>query len=289
MDKNYLPSKMFLVRVAFILGIIAIIFGIFKTYTYFKNKPQKNNQATVLVRDVVGTDSNNNGIADWEEYLWGLNPAKNGESNKEFIMAKRKTLSENGSVFSAQNENAKESENLSKEFFAVVMSLIQSNNMSEETVAQISDVIGQKVKTEPIPDIYTMDMLTVSTTTDSEITYFQAFDKLNAKYSNLDMGGELTIIAQGIANNDPQAIKIATNMASSYRSFGQELLKIPVPEKISAGHLALVNDYEKVAKSIEGFSGLLDNPLVGMKALLNYKKYSDSIITDINNISSNLE
>jgi hypothetical protein len=82
---------------------------------------------------------------------------------------------------------------------------------------------------------------------------------------------------------------IASTIASSYRSFGQELIKIPVSNKIAAGNLNLANDYEKMAQSIEKFPLILDNPLEGMKAILNYKKYSDGILSDIASISSNLE
>lgn len=288
MNREYLPSKVFVTKVVAIFIIVATIFGIYKLFSYFKNRPSKPG-VTVLVKDVVGKDSNNNGIADWEEYLWGLNPLKDGVANKEFIMAKRRTLSETSPLLIPQTENEKQSDALSKEFFAVVMSLMQSGNLTEDAVAKISDTIGQKIVPEPIPDIYNRNMITINNKEGGDIEYFQAFDKLNKKYADKDMGGELTIIAQGLANNDPQALRIASGIASSYRAFGQELIKIPVPEKIALGHVALANDYEKIAESLEGFSEILDNPLVGMKALLNYKKYNDSVTSDLASISSNLE
>lgn len=278
-----------MIKVAFIFVIIATIFGVYKTISYFKNRTSAKAGDVVLVKDVVGKDSNNNGIADWEEYLWGLNPLKNGASNKEYIMAKRQTLSENNPLSAPITGNAEESEALSKEFFAVVVSLMQSGSLTEDSIAQISNEIGQKIVPEQLPDTYTRDMVKINDREDADIQYFQALDKLNKKYADKDMGGELTIIAQGLANNNPQALRIASSIASSYRSFGQELIKLPVPEKISIGHLSLANDYEKIATSLEGFSTILDNPLVGMKALLNYKKYNDSITSDLASISSNLE
>ncbi|NVN96666.1 hypothetical protein HXX01_00190 [Candidatus Nomurabacteria bacterium] len=289
MNREYLPSKIFMIKVAFIFVIIATIFGVYKTISYFKNRPSAKAGDVVLVKDVVGKDSNNNGIADWEEYLWGLDPLKNGASNKEYIMAKKKTLSENNPLSAPITGNAAESEALSQEFFAVVVSLMQSGGLTEDSIAKISDTIGQKIVPEQLPDIYTRDMLVIDNKEDGDIEYFQALDKLNKKYADKDMGGELTIIAQGLANNNPQALRIAASIAESYRSFGQELVKLPVPEKIALGHLSLANDYEKIAKSLEGFSEILDNPLVGMKALLNYKKYNDSIASDLASISSNLE
>ncbi|HAQ02670.1 hypothetical protein A2467_01870 [Candidatus Nomurabacteria bacterium RIFOXYC2_FULL_36_8] len=289
MDSKYLPSRIFVIRIVVILLIIGVVFGVIKIVKYFKNKPNSKTPVKVLVKDIVQKDSNSNGIADWEEYLWGLNPSKNGPENKEFIMAKRKTLAENNNTLSPQNNEAKENEQLSKELFSVVMSLMQSGNLSEESISEVSKTIGSKIEVEQIPDIYTKNMLIINNKEDGDIAYFQAFKDLNEKYKDADLGGELTIIAQGIEKNDPQALYIATTIASSYRSFGKELIKIPVPEYLSEGNLNLANDYEKVSQSLEGMLKILDNPLIGMRALLSYKKYTDKIMTDLENISSNLD
>ena len=289
--KNYLPSKKFTTIILFIIVLVALFFTIKGVISLFKNKNStKGTPTTMVVGDLIQKDSNANGIPDWEEYLWGLNPEKDGPENKEFIMSKKQTLAENNpSLFSSDTDSAKESEVLSKEFFAVVMSLVQSGNLNDESVTQVSDAIGQKIVPEPLPDIYTKEMLTINNKQDSDIAYFQALDKLNTKYADKDMGSELTILAQGLANNDPKALEIASNIALSYRSFGQELIKIPIPEKIAVGGLSLANDYEKIAQSIESFKEILDNPLVGMKAILNYKKYNEGITSDLDSISSNLE
>jgi len=290
MNSKYLPSKVFMIRVAIVLVVIATVFGVIKTIKYFKNRPTKNTPVKVLVKDVVQKDSNNNGIADWEEYLWGLNPEKNGESNKEFIMAKKNTIGNNGApTINNGTDSAKEAEGLSKEFLALVVSLVQTGSMTEKSVSQVSSMFGEKIVPETIPDTYTRDMLTISNSEEADLEYFQELQKLNKKYEGSDMGGELTIMAQGLQNNNPQALIIASTIASSYRSFGQELIKIPVSNKIATGSLNLANDYEKIAQSIEKFPLILDNPLEGMKAILNYKKYSDGILSDIASISSNLE
>ncbi len=54
-------------------------------------------------------------------------------------------------------------------------------------------------------------------------------------------------------------------------------MKIPVPNDLTTTHLAIANDYEKVGQSVNGLSQLLDEPIVGMKALINYKKYTDML------------
>lgn len=287
MNSKYLPSRMFMIRIVVVVAIIAIVFGVTKIVKYFKNKPNSKTPMKVLVKDIVQKDSNSNGIADWEEYLWGLDPNKNGDSNKEFIMAKKKTLSENNSLYSEEGK-MKENEILSREFFTVIMSLLQSGNLDENSISEVSNTIGKKIEATPIEDIYTKDMLVIKNTEDSDIAYFEAFQKLTDKYSHADIGSELTIIAQGLSKNDPQALYATRTIADAYRSFGKEIIKIPVPNSISLGSLKLANDYEKTAQSIEGLTQILDDPIIGMKALINYKKYSDAIISDLDIISGNL-
>lgn len=289
MNREYLPSKIFMIRIAIILVIIATFFGISKIYKYFKNKSNDEVPVKVLVKDIVQKDSNNNAIPDWEEFLWGLNPEKDGQGNKEIIMQKKQALAEkDNSLFSGESKT-KENEVLSKEFFSIIMSLLQSGNLDQNSMAEISKIIGEKIESAPTPDIYTKSMLTIRNNEGSDIAYFEKFQKLTDKYTDADIGSELTIIAQGLLKNDPQALYATKTIALAYRSFGAELIKIPVPEYFSAGHLSLANDYEKTAQSIEELVQILDNPMVGMRGVINYKKYSDAIISDLKNISDNLE
>ena len=92
MKKEFLPSKKFFIRLTVAIVLIIVGFLIYKVSIYFKNRNSNNIAKQVKVINQVQDDSNNNGIPDWEERLWGLNPNKDGEANKEFILNKRKTL-----------------------------------------------------------------------------------------------------------------------------------------------------------------------------------------------------
>ncbi len=288
MDKKYLPSKFFVIRIAFILVLAVTIFGVYEIVTYFKNRPSGKAPVKVMVKDIVQKDSNSNGIPDWEEYLWGLNPLKDGPSNKEFILAKRKTLAENNGI-TEDGSNLTSTDQLSREFFSIVMSLQQSGSLNEDSIKLVSEAIGKKIESTPIPDVYTKEMLTVKTDSISARTnYFNQFKNLSAKYEGRNIGDELVFISQGLKNNDKTAMKATKSVSDAYKEFGQELMKIPVPTSIASIHLDLANSYEKTGQSIEGLTQILDDSMVGMKAIINYKKYSDAIVSDIEYIGDNL-
>jgi hypothetical protein len=284
---KYLPSKQFIARIIIILIIALLGWGIYQIPRLFrKNKNANIAPTTLQVKDLIQKDSNNNGIADWEEGLWGLDPTTNGPSNKEFILAKRLALAkdnanvvENGGVATSENDT------LSREVFALILSLQQSGSLNAESMKSISESVGQNIEPKDIPDIYTKDMIKIGGT---ESEYYIAFKNLVEKYQDKNMGSELSYVAQGLENKDPQALYAAKTVAVFYREMGQALIKIPTPVSLATTNLSLANNYEKVAQTIEGFSNVLNDQIAGMRSLINYKKYSDKIVADITKLSDNL-
>lgn len=292
--KKYLPSKKFMSLLLIVIIFIVMIFLVKGIVSLFKNingGKASNGVTEMTVGSIIQKDSNNNDIADWEEYLWGLNPYKNGKENKEFILSKKNALMQSGDIkIPDETESITENEILSREFFATIISLQQTGNLNDESMQSISDAIGQKIEAISIPDIYTKDMIKVEK--DSRKTkddYFIAFMTLAFKYENEDIGKELILISQGLGNNDPQALSAVKSIASAYKSFGSELIKIPVPASASSIHLDLANNYEKTGQSIEGLAEILADPIIGMRAIISYKKYNDAIASDIDELKEVLK
>jgi hypothetical protein len=64
-------------------------------------------------------------------------------------------------------------------------------------------------------------------------------------------------------------------------------MKIAVPSSFATVHLSLANNYDKTGRSIDGMLTLLTNQIAGMKALINYNIYSDALVADMEELSSN--
>lgn len=283
--KQYLPSRKFVIGLIIILAFIGIVFGAYKLIIYFKNKQSSKGPQKVLVKELVQKDSNKNGIPDWEEYLWGLDPQKNGEENKTFILDKKKSLIiENPSLLEDEAELT-ENELLSREVFAVIMAMQESGNITDESIQYIADQIGGKIVSEPLPDIYTRGMLT--TTIDTEDTVMDYYDKINEiilKYGDEHIGEELVFISQGLSRNDENALQLTKRVALAYKNFGADLMKITVPESLAGLNISLANNYNKTSESIYDLTEMLSDTLTGMKGLLNYNKYSDTLMNDLDKL-----
>ena len=191
--QKYLPSKKFITTILSLILIIGLVFGLFYgikgIISLIKNHKigGEKKEVGVTVEEIIQKDSNKNGIADWEEYLWGLDPTKNGQSNKEFILAKKKTLEENG-IISTDSEPLTDSDMLSQEFFATIITLQQTGDLDEETMQSVSEAFGKNIEIIPIADTYTRETLTiVDDSANTKATYYDALTKLINKYSDSDI------------------------------------------------------------------------------------------------------
>lgn len=284
MDPKYLPSKGFFKKVIIVGAFLVIIFVLYKTIPFLtqKYKQAKRNyeMKKVLVKDLVEKDSNSNGIPDWEESLWGLNPAKDGKENKAFIEEKRKAL---GYYDNQENsENLTLNDKIARELLVMIVTLKDSGNLNEGSINTISEALGAKIEAEELKDVYFKDNLEIVNTNTSTIkAYYSSFKSLVNKYENEDIGEEMTFISQAVQNNDLQALEITRNISESYRNFGKELMLIKVPNSLTNLHLSIANNYEKIGQSIEGMDKLLTDQLLGAGSIINYKKYQDELLLNL--------
>lgn len=289
--KRYLPSRKFLAIVLIIVIFISLYFAGKGVISWYKNRKMAkgDNLVEVTIGGVIQKDSNDNGIADYEEYLWGLDPRKNGAKNREFILAKKKELTENG-IINPDESAITENDALSREFFAAIISLQQTGDLNEESMKSVSESLGKNIVAVPIDDRYISSMLTVVNSSGvANQTYRQALGDLITKYESANIGSELTFVIQGISNKDPQALFAAKTVADAYISFSKDLIKIPVPRSLISEHLNMANNYEKTGQTINDLAQTLTDPIVGMRAITNYKKYSDLLASDLEKLSGILQ
>jgi hypothetical protein len=287
-----LPSKQFFKRVGAIVIIALILLAVIKTTTYFKNKSGINNdrvESKITVGEIIQKDTNHNGIADWEEVLWGFDPSKNGPENKEAILAKKAELAKaNPDGTSDAGDAITKNEQLSRDFFALIMSLQDSGNLNEASLNDAVGAIGSKVQATPIANKYSgaNQTFTKSSTKQDITAYLQKIKTLLEKHK--DLGDELVYVSAGLENRDPNAFTFAEGAASSYETLAKDMVKIPVPKDIADIMLSMANNYDKMGQSTEGLAKSFDDPLLGMRSLINYKKYSDLLGTDMSNLSKKI-
>lgn len=281
--KKYLPSRKFTTSLLTIVVILVSAILIKSLFSVIKKALVKSSsekkEVSVTVGDLIQKDSNNNGIPDWEEQIWGLDPTKNGPENKTFILSKKKILTDSGEIVAEDiNRQTSDNEVLSRQLLATILALSENGEINDETISSISESIGSQISMPNIPDRYNENDLNIVISNEDTISDYAVniliLDKL---YEDYDLGKEMILISQGIANQDALPLMSARTIASSYRLLSEIMLEIEVPSTLHKEHLKILNGYDKLALSIEGLSTSIVNPADGLQSILVYTKITEEI------------
>lgn len=286
MDSKYLPSKSFIKKAGILLVLVIIVLLITKVTPSIRAKISSEKNSKILVKDVIENDSNNNGILDWEEKLWGLDPKGDGSSNKEYIFAKKKSISGTSKVVESITQNDK----LSREFFSVIMSLQDSGMSTEDALAKISNEIGQKVELVQIPNTYKIsNLITVPPTKTSINTYKNGLTRILADYKNRGVGSEMGLLALALDHDNKNLLTGLDAIQISYFEMIKELSDLKIPNEIVTTHIIFLNNLEGSAVAMTNINKVFDDSIDGLSGVATYKKDSDDAATALTDISNYIE
>jgi hypothetical protein len=288
MATRYLPSKKF-TRIFLIgIGLFAVIFFVSKYYTQISAKFTRSGSSAGLETATLGSliekDSNKNGIADWEEALWGLDPAGDGPKNKAIVAANKKKLEQNENAGQGSNSDSEinETQALSREFFTAVASLKTSDGLTAENINTLANQISTKVAANKnIPDAHTIAEVEIAPSTATAIKkYYDELTQATRDQEDKRLGDELVIVDNALAGKDSTFLYAElTVIAKGYTEYGEALFAIHPPKEIAQTHLAFVNANLAMATVVANMSQVISNPLVGMIGIAQYKPYSDALDT----------
>ncbi len=271
------PSKQFLIRGGIASGIVALVLIAQTTWVRelftFKKKFSVDTTTALTVGDVAFKDSNGNGIADWEERLWGLDPAElytNGVPNKTIITQKKEAL---GIALPATEEKENETDQLARQLFSITTALSQNEAVDDGVFGDIAKDFGANIETKTISNTYNLhDIKTVPTNYNSLVAYSAAFRTIFAKYST---GQEdVTIIISSLETEDYSRLAELAPIAASYRSLAKELSLLRVPVGVLQYHLDIINALAGIADSFSYITQLQNNGLEALSGIGAYHTYN---------------
>jgi len=293
---KYLPSKKFIIILsAGIVMVLAVVFiGKWKTAQIEKYQAGSTQTLADIQNITLGTlsekDTNQNGIPDWEEALWGLNPAGDGAKNKAFIDAKKSALAQNNpsaNTSSGGSDQPNDTGAFSREFFTAVASLKASGSLDQTSISELANNLSKNVTANrDIPPAHAIDE--IKTTTDASPAsikkYHDAVLQAIANSKNNRLGTELAIVQNGLSGTDTNMYAELTVIAQNYKDFSDQLLKITAPKDAAQMHLDAVNAASAMAVVVANMSQVLSNPLVGMLGAAQYDQNSTALTTAFTNL-----
>jgi len=283
--------------VAVAAALVVAVFIALVSYAFYgrtgsiaEHTPQQARLA--LAEGVVGknldVDTDGDGLAAWEELLWGTDPDKadtdmdgvgDGEEvaqNKSPVIAGMGTDADATTALAfaaATTSDLNATQVLAREFFGTYLLSLQEKGVHttpEEQARIVKQALtaGRAQLRNDLPDYTTDDVHTVPVTPESFRVYVRAvegeIERMTTKAPANEFG-LLEELAQGDDKNTPQAD--LRTLAAFYNAGVNTLAALPVPEDALAAHVELVDTLRKYAYGLESIGSIGNDPFRGATAL----------------------
>lgn len=294
-----------------VLFVVALF--IFKTTSLFENKEtyQSVDQETglmysdVTLKDLVNQDTDGDGILDWEEGLYGLDPTKKetnpGTSDGVTINKLKGTQAESGEEVeettpnNPQTENLTETDKFSRDLFATIASLNQNGVLDQTAIDTLSDSLVEKIRNPIVRKVFSVSDIKIikDDSTQAVANYFNRMNGIQAKYpveeSVLDVLQKFIVDEENV---DPSALAGLDSTIGQTEKIISDILKEQVPESLVALHLDLLNAGQRLLENVSDMKLFDTDPIMAMGAMSKYEEnmnlFQSALVTLANAISKKL-
>ncbi len=278
-NTSFRPSKQFLIRGAIAIGIIAIVLIVQTNWFHalIHRKKTVIAPAPITLGGLVTKDSNGNGIPDWEEELWGLDPTvlyTNGKSNAEIIKEKQEALGVNGAATSAPTD---QTDAIAQELFSITTALSQNQNIDDTTLQNIADQLGSSVNVASISNKYSLSNIhTVATTPKSLAAYYTSLNSIVTKAEAVDTSEpDIPTIVQAAETGDYSQLPELLQTGTVYTGIAQKLSVLPTPIGVAQYQLDIINSFAGMSTSFTYLEQMQANSTQAVVGVALYKVYSN--------------
>jgi len=302
--QKYLPSKKFIrLTLSFIVvGVILFIASNFifsKKLSFFSSKKENANSlatSNLSMLNLVQADTDSDGVADWEEALWGTDKNNkatfDGITDLKYIEAKKKELNVDQKKDSGE---LTETEKFAREFFTAYMAMKSSGGVDNTTINNFSSALGEKMANPNIIDQYSEKDVKIDKTNNGEgdlEKYYLDIQELFDKYRSSDIGDELNIISSGLMadtkTNKEEMPKKLADISNYYQELASKMMDLSVPKSLTSFHLKTANSANNTGISVKNMITIQSDPIVGLSGLSQYKKYSEEFINSATELETKI-
>ncbi len=288
---KYAPSKKFLI----ILGICLVVtIGVSLLFRPSKKENFAGLNTTSSIplstensslADLVQRDTDSDGIADWEEALWGTDKTKNASFDNipdlQYIQNKKKDLK----IEQIKNDKVlTETDKFARQFFTAYSALKTSGEMDADAINQFSNNLGENIVDPNLVDKFSTNDIKISGTDDANTRriYYLNIKKYFETYEKNGIGNELEIVSSGLAvysnTGKTRSYEELNVIADAYQSFAKKVIDSFVPQSLVDYHLKIANSAYNTGISVRNMTKVVNDPIIGLSGVSQYKEYSGALI-----------
>ncbi len=254
-------------------------------------------------------DSDNDGLPDWQEVLWKTdtrNPDTDGDGTQDGEETKQNRNPmvkgpDDGileTMFSGDNQNNSGSQ-MPETFTEVIgqqllaqllvnkqagggkISTKDANNIADSMLSALDQYA------QPGENVYKIaDLKTVPPTQENIKSYGNEFGALIKKYFDPIPRSEIITLLEAMKAEDSSMLEELKPISLAYKNITEEILKIKVPESLTADHLTVINNLYRISKEINNMAKVYTDAALAIVAYKQYQDDSDSTRLALRNIQS---
>lgn len=286
--REYLPSKQFakFVGIALLVGgLVFIGIKIIDSKTGLRQDIQN-----IATREIIEEqDTDNDGVKDWEEALWGLDKEKSdtdgdGILDGQEVEEKRAELRTSEDFVDVSEEPKTETEQIARQLLTIALNINQTTggSLSEGDIASLAAELIPSIQAEEIK-MYSLGDLTISTTKSAQ-EYYNEMSEIFKPLETLPTN-ELSIIEQAINLDREDTFKELNPIIETYASLSEKSLEKQIPSQVALYHLDYINALTQKAIALVSIAQYFKDPVIALRGVEEYKIADENLTEATQNIA----
>jgi len=243
-----------------------------------------------LLQAIATKDSDNDGLPDWEEALYGTNPRipdsshlgmTDGEAVSRGLIVPV-AIADVPGIASSSGPSATAPEDntltaaFAKTFFTLYVAAKKAKGGEGLTETEMNDVAMKSLESlssaiAPVPDFKSAKDINISGAGQESLKAFAInAEAVLLKNTNSATTSEVLYLKHAIENDDEKVLPYISAIANTYRDSAIGISVLPVPVELAKENLALINSMMRLSKIITDFTRVSNDPLTTILALKQY-------------------
>ncbi len=301
MDRGRPSKKIFFLILACLIGVSSIGWAVYSTKASGRdvNKITDSNQvkaveqAQKILKEKSEEDQDYDGLANWEEALWGTdvnnpdsdhdgtkdgdeakngrNPAVAGPNDKVNVGQSATTESALQAKPEVQLDNT-ETGKIGRDLFASYMKAKQSGKPLDSSMEE--QIIQQALLDKSLTNTakkYLANQVGISLTDDIR-SYGNDLGLAFYAGASSETISEAEIVQKALTEKSPEELNKLDPIIKKYEATLNALTSVQTPKNYVAPQVDLLNAMSSVTADIKGFKKIFEDPAIGVVSLANYQK-----------------
>lgn len=250
--------------------IVAFLLG----RTIKKTQETQNTNVSVVTTstDLYKQDTDNDGLLDWEELLWNMNP-KNPDTDGDGVLdgqeveTKRDQLRSNDLAFNTPNPDT-QTEALAQQFY--LFAATNPNPSDGEIQSFVNSVVDLFSFSEPVAFVSSVDVIVGQ---ENPFAYYSALSTALFELQSSQKPADLVVISNLLSSeNSLQYQQQMQSLVAQYDGAATNLKQVTVPPSMVETHVDLINSILNISGSLRSILIHFENdPTVAISSVAVYE------------------